>query len=277
MSSVDKTSDRKAATARTYDEIVNRYDQVGPPFYARVGAALVSRLEPRHGDHVLDAGCGRGACLFAAATAIGPTGRAVGIDSSPGMVRETSAEAESRGLANVTVAVGDAEAPGFSDASFDAVLSGFVLRLLPNPQVALQAYARLLRPGGRLGATIFDSGFAGRWGEVAEVLRPFMTIGSPPLTDEFETTETFSAMLGAAGFEDVVVADDPFDIDLPDPAQWWEYLWYSGYRGMMNRIPPKDRDRARAAALKAAKTLREPDGRVIMQVTVRRATGRHSI
>lgn len=269
---VQTPGERKASVARLYDSIATTYDRTGPPFYARNGAALVSRVAVRPGERVLDAGCGRGACLLAAAEAVGPTGAAIGIDGSPGMVAETAADALRRGLTNVSVRVGDAEAPDFAAGSFDVVLAGFLLRLLPDPPAALRAYRRLLRPGGRFGATLYASPFTRGWQTVETTLESFVTEAHPAPADLFATRDAFAQVLRDAGFDAVQVDDEPHDVGFPDVRRWWEYLWTSGYRGRMERIPPADLDRAREAVCAAAAALREPDGSLVMGVEVRFAT-----
>lgn len=263
--------DHKSRVSRIYDEVASAYDQVGPAFYTLIGRELVARTGLRAGERVLDAGCGRGACLFAAGEAVGPAGEVIGIDASPGMVEETSAEVARRGRPNIGVELGDAERPDFPEASFDVVLSGFVLRLLRDPAAALRSYARLLRPGGRLGATIYASSFEGRWSPVRAVLEPFQTPGPPPPV-RLDPAERVTALVREAGFDDVVTVEEAFDISLTGPAQWWEYLWSSGYRGTMDRIPPERRDEARETTRKAVHELREPDGSLIMPQRVRLTT-----
>ena len=73
----------------------------------------------------------------------------MGIDLAPGMVALTAAAAEP--LGHVQVLEGDAAAPDFLDAEFDVVLAGLVVFFLPDPTAALTEYARVLKPGGRLG------------------------------------------------------------------------------------------------------------------------------
>lgn len=254
---------------RIYDEVAASYDQVGPPFYAVVGAELVDRTRVRPGDRVLDAGCGRGACLFPAAEAVGAEGQVTGIDVSPRMVSETSAEVAAP---NITVQQGDAQAPDFPDASFDAVLSGFVLRMLPDPAAALHSYARLLRPGGRLGATIYAMSFDPRWQEVGESLDAFLAPGGPPPAVPLDPADRLASLVWDAGFEDVVVVDEPFDTLFTGAEQWWSYLWSSGYRGTLDRIPVERREEARRTVVAVAERLREQDGSLVMPQHVRIAT-----
>ncbi|WP_370518238.1 class I SAM-dependent methyltransferase [Micromonospora sp. AMSO31t] len=95
---------------------------------------------------MLDVGCGRGAVLFPAARATRPTGQVLGTDLAPGMVELTRQDVAKADMRHVSVRLGDAQAPELPAASFDVVLAGLVVVLLPDPPGALSAYARLLRP-----------------------------------------------------------------------------------------------------------------------------------
>lgn len=95
----------------------------------------------------------RGAVLIPAADAVGAGGRVTGVDLAPGRVARTAAAAAGR--PQVTVLVGDAQAPDFPPGSFDVPTAGLVLFFLPDPAAALAAYRRVLRPGGRLAFSAF--------------------------------------------------------------------------------------------------------------------------
>lgn len=94
----------------------------------------------------LDVGCGTG---FLALELAARGHRATGIDLAPAMLAQAREKAAARGL-SVRFAEGDAEAPPFPAHSFDLVVCRHLLWTLPHPQAALDAWVRLLRPGGRL-------------------------------------------------------------------------------------------------------------------------------
>ena len=138
----------KERVTAAFDGLAARYDTERGGFFGPVSDLLVRAAELRPGQAVLDVGCGAGACLFAAARAVGPAGHVTGIDLAAGMLARAAATAVRLGLANVTVEPGDAENPAYPDASFDVVLASNVMFLLADPGRAARRYAELLRPGG---------------------------------------------------------------------------------------------------------------------------------
>src|SRR5690349_10869829 len=87
--------------------------------------SMVELAGVKSGESVLDIGCGTGSLAIAAAKAVGPAGRVVGIDPSVEFVGR--AKAKARRLANVSFQNAAAQSLPFADESFDTVLSTFVL------------------------------------------------------------------------------------------------------------------------------------------------------
>lgn len=123
-------ADRKTQTRMQFNAAAADYDN-GPGCFAHFGRRLVAAADIKPGQRVLDVASGRGAVLFPAAEAVGPTGQIVGIDLADNMARATNAEAVRRGL-RAKVAVGDAEHLEFLDATFDRVLCGFGIMFFPD-------------------------------------------------------------------------------------------------------------------------------------------------
>jgi ubiquinone/menaquinone biosynthesis C-methylase UbiE len=268
---------QKAYIGRLFDRAAASYDRVGNALFPPAGAALVAAVALCPDDRVLDVGCGRGACLFPAAEAVGPTGSITGIDLAAAMVEATAVDITRRGVANASVRVGDAESPEFPDHSFDAVLAGFVVFFLPDLAVALRSYARLLRPGGRLALSTFaepsdqEIAFARTCGAaVAPYLPPPSTSDNPPPLQRLRTPESVTGAVQAAGFVDVRSEQRDFD----SPAQSWHWLWSGGLRGLVEQVPEDQRDDARAAFIHAVDQLSGPADSVAMTGSVRFTTAR---
>jgi SAM-dependent methyltransferase len=118
--------------------------------FAGVGDPLADFL-PAPGSRVLDVGCGAGLDLLRAAAAIGPHGRAVGVDFAPAMVARARAAALAAGLASrVHVVVAAAAALPCANAAFDVVASNGALNLCVDKPAVLRETARVLRAGGEL-------------------------------------------------------------------------------------------------------------------------------
>src|SRR5690349_14390611 len=116
------TGQFKEGIAGVFNRASSIYDHVGPRYFSYFGQQLVKAANIPSGAKVLDVATGRGAVLFPAAEKVGAQGYVNGIDISVGMVEETLAEIEQRGIKNATVQVMDAEHLTFPDATFDVVL-----------------------------------------------------------------------------------------------------------------------------------------------------------
>lgn len=102
------------------------------------------------GATVVDIGCGAGMDLLLAATAVGPAGRAIGIDMTQKMIERARTAARAVGLAQVDVRLGDAlELPVEAD-TVDFVISNGVLNLTTDKQRAFEEVFRILKSGGQL-------------------------------------------------------------------------------------------------------------------------------
>src|SRR5258708_4912135 len=99
------------------------------------------------GGRVLEVGIGTGISL----PLYGPNVRIFGTDISEAMLKKAKQRVAELRLKNVEgLAVMDAEKLEFPDNSFDVVMAQYVVTAVPNPEVALYEFARVLRPGGEL-------------------------------------------------------------------------------------------------------------------------------
>jgi len=114
------------------------------------GVANPHRIAPlTAGATVVDVGCGAGMDLMLAADAVGPGGRAVGVDMTEAMAERARTGARSRGLGNVEVRVGDAMLLPVDSETVDVVISNGVLNLTPDKEQAFGEVFRILKPGGQ--------------------------------------------------------------------------------------------------------------------------------
>ncbi|MFH8694511.1 class I SAM-dependent methyltransferase [Streptomyces chartreusis] len=101
---------------------------------------------------VLDVACGRGTTALLLADAYGV--RVDGVDYAPANTALAQRTARAAGLADRTVfRTGDAEHLPYPDGTFDAVVCECARCTFPDKAQAATEFARVLKPGGRVGIT----------------------------------------------------------------------------------------------------------------------------
>ena len=115
--------------------------------------SLGAALEPAHirdGEAVLEVAVGTGE-LFQQILRKNPSGRNVGVDLTPAMLRRARDKAESTHVRHELIE-GDARSLPFPNESFDLVINNNMLGLVPAGAVGpiLTELRRVLRPGGKL-------------------------------------------------------------------------------------------------------------------------------
>lgn len=116
-------------------------------------ARVIEMLSPRPGERILDIGVGPGLLAHDLARMVGDTGRVVGLDAAPAMLK--MARTRLAALPQAECVEGDAARLDFADASFDAAVSTQVYEYVAPIARALSELHRVLKPGGR--AVILDT------------------------------------------------------------------------------------------------------------------------
>jgi phosphatidylethanolamine/phosphatidyl-N-methylethanolamine N-methyltransferase len=120
------------------------YDMVFGAVFAPGRAAAVRAAEAV-GGRILDVGVGTGLSL----DQYSPRDRIVGVDLSEPMLRRAIARMQRRPLPHVEMlAVMNAERLAFADASFDVVMAQYVITAVPDPEAALDEFARVVKQDG---------------------------------------------------------------------------------------------------------------------------------
>lgn len=144
------TRDTWNESAPAYDPVLRNLDKFNND--------LLRHAQPRPGERVLDVATGPGQPALSVAPLVGPTGSVLGIDLAERMVEVARSRAKAAGLENVEFRVMDAEGLDVPDASFDLVVCRFGLQIVTDPDRAIAEIRRVLKPGGRLVATVWGPG-----------------------------------------------------------------------------------------------------------------------
>src|SRR4029078_3019760 len=132
--------------AKAYARWAPVYDFVfGAVFDAGRKASIAAAQ--RIGGRILDVGIGTGISLLDYA----PAHRIVGVDYSEPMLRKAHERVAVHQLGHVdALAVMDAQRLCFPDGFFDVVVAQYVITTVPDPEAALDEFARVTKPGGEI-------------------------------------------------------------------------------------------------------------------------------
>src|ERR1700744_6358746 len=181
---------------QAYDRWAPIYDLVFGGVFSKGRDAAIQATN-KLGGRVLEVGVGTGISL----PLYSPHVRIFGTDISEGMLNKAKQRVPELHLKNVEgLAVMDAEKLEFPDNSFDVVMAQYVVTAVPNPEVALDEFARVLRPGGELIILTRVSAAAGVRRFIEQRLQPVVRhLGFR--TAEFAWSRYAQWLAGARGVE----------------------------------------------------------------------------
>jgi ubiquinone/menaquinone biosynthesis C-methylase UbiE len=189
-----------------------------PAMFAPWAERLLERVPPRAGERVLDVASGTGVVSRRVAEIVGGDGSVVGLDISPGMLA-VARSVPAPGAASIEWVEGSAVSLPFGDHEFDLVLCQQGLQFFPDRQSALNEMHRVLKPGGRLGLSVwrsvehqtlfqaFDEATERHFGAMPEDVGPF----------SFGDAAKIRALADKAGFREIAVGSVTGPVRFPQP------------------------------------------------------------
>jgi phosphatidylethanolamine/phosphatidyl-N-methylethanolamine N-methyltransferase len=137
---------QEATTKGIYDFHSVFYDATFGRLVSRRIAKAIGHMNIGIDDFVLDLGIGTGVSL----NFYPRRGQIIGVDLSPGMLRECRKKVQERGMDHVTVFQADALRLPFADDAFDHVFMSHVISVVSDPYRLIGEVQRVAKPGARI-------------------------------------------------------------------------------------------------------------------------------
>ncbi len=195
---------------------------------APVSAAIIEGLEIASDQQHLDIASGTGEPGLTIAK-LAPQGHVVLTDLAPEMLDIATRRAHAQGITNFETKVCSADDLPFDDATFDSVSVRFGYMFFPDLAQATAEFVRVLKPGGRLGASVWIKPEENPWTSIA--LQAIAVEAELPAADPDRPNMFRCAAPGylrtlyeAAGLREIEEVEVGVEIVTDSPAQYWDMI-----------------------------------------------------
>ena len=168
----------------------------------------------KEGETVIDLGSGAGFDCFLASKKVGKTGKVIGVDMTPEMLKKARENAKNGNYKNVEFRKGEIENLPVENNSVDVIISNCVINLSPNKKKVFNESFRVLKHGGRL--AISDIVILK---ELPEFIKKSYEAYVGCISGAV-LKEKYIEMIREAGFKNIIINDErvfPVDLALKNP------------------------------------------------------------
>jgi SAM-dependent methyltransferase len=228
MPSDDEIRDAQRATWAGLSAGWDKWDSVIMDQLAPVGAAIIERLDLADDQRHLDIASGTGEPGLTVAK-LAPRGHVVLTDLSAEMLDIATRRANAQAITNIETKVCSADDLPFGDATFDSISVRFGYMFFPDVAEATAELARVLRPGGRLGSSVWIRPEANPWTTIA---MQAIAAEAPPAPSDPDGPSMFrcaapgyvGSLYEAAGLREVEEWDVDVELVTRSPMEYWEMI-----------------------------------------------------
>lgn len=239
MEEQQQKQQRKQAIQTTFNTVSEGYDNQALRFFVNSAKQLPEIFAFKGDEQVLDVATGTGIAALELARSL-PQGKVTGIDFSEGMLEQARAKAAVQNLHNTRFLHMDMETLEFADASFDAANCSFGIFFVEDMQTQLEHITHKVKPGGQV---VCSSFVEGAFQPVQEIFLDHLEdygIERPPLSWRRIASEAkASELFQSCGLKDIQTQRFNAGYHLENAEQWWDIVWFAGYRGLINQLKPE--------------------------------------
>jgi ubiquinone/menaquinone biosynthesis C-methylase UbiE len=252
--------DRTEMIRTTFDTVAEGYDSRPLRFFSESAKHMPKCLDLMGHEHILDVATGTGAVAMQLARNL-PHGLVTGIDFSGGMLAKAKTKAKAQELHNITFLEMDMQSIGFPDSLFDAAVCSFGLFFVEDMDAQLKHIVEKIKTGGQV---VISSFYEDSFSPLADM---FLTraeksgVATSALAWKKIATEAKCVSLyQGAGLVDVRVIRRDLGYYLKNDQEWWDLVWWGGFRRFVSGLSPSALEAFRTEHLREVESLRTTHG-----------------
>jgi len=240
---------------RTVTDDVTRYDEVGIEHYTKISQVLLEKISLR-GKTVLDIGCGTGILSFLALQR--NAAKVVCGDISEYMLGQCEKKANALGYKSNEIEFRQFEANSlpFGKNTFDIVMSGMVLGLIPNQKDAVAEMIRVLKPGGTIGIATHGPELYFEACETTFKAIPLRLVFGYRVEFWPVQEKEISSMFSKAGLTDILTKRVMWTESFPDGGKAYDFFAATSSAWWYSKFPP---DQVASLVRKVRRTFEQKD------------------
>lgn len=234
-----QSESHKRQVVSVFNTVATGYDNAAMRFFSIAADKVIETLKPKSGNNILDIATGTGVVATSCAQAVLPNGQVTAIDLSEAMLEKAIAKANHLGLSNIDFFTMDAERLDFKKNYFDHAICSFGLFFIPDMELALKEWIRVIKPGGSVIFTSFsEDSFMPMVRLFVEQLESFGVKfeDSPIDAIRLSENEQCASLMESAGLKETNIEIQQLGYHLQCANDWWTIVSYSGLRGMLDKL-----------------------------------------
>jgi ubiquinone/menaquinone biosynthesis C-methylase UbiE len=249
----------KLILKETFDTVSEGYDNQALRFFSASAANIVSLLDLRGDERVLDLACGTGHVALAMARLL-PLGRVTAVDFSTGMLAQARWKAAESKIDNIDFIERDMQSLGYEN-QFDIAVCAFGIFFVEDMDTQLAHIVSAVRPGGKIVITNFLENYFSPLKELFfDRLATYGVQNQQQMWRRIAHEAGCRALFEKAGLRNMRIETKNVGYYLDSAEDWWSIVWNAGLRRMVTQLSQQDQKRFKREHLQEIEALRTKAG-----------------